>query len=85
MVMACGRFPRSLGELVLSGFSLFSNEGRVVEKCSLVGCGSFQSGNSSVDSKAQDRDHSGAQCHSQPEGGAAHIRAVQVSGKRKHK
>lgn len=36
-MVVCGRFPRSLGELLLSGFSLFSNDGGAVEKRSSAG------------------------------------------------
>lgn len=64
----------------VSVFSAMKEERR--KKWSWAGRRSFQPGNGSVDGETQDGDHSGAQCHSQPEGGAAHIRAVQVSGKR---
>lgn len=73
VAMVCGGIPRSPEEPALSGFSLFSSGGKVVENWSLVGGRSFQSANGSVDGEAHNCNHSRAQRHSQPEGGAAHI------------
>lgn len=43
-------------------------------------CQLFQSGNSSVDSKTQNCNHSRAQSHSQPECCVAHVWTIQVPG-----